>query len=54
MLGYGAGCTPLFLCTKNKLKNLLKSIDIIPKRVYNNKHREEEKEKNKCKALERR
>ena len=40
MLGYGAGYTPLFLCAK-----LEKSIDIIPKRVCNIKHREEEKRK---------
>lgn len=44
MLGYGVGCAPLFLCVKIE-KILLKSIDIIPKSVYNIKHREEEKEK---------
>ena len=48
MLGYGAGYTPLFLCAKFK-----KSIDIIPKWVYNI-NIERRKKKNKCKALERR
>lgn len=40
ILGYGAGYTPLFLCLK-----FGKSIDIIPKWVYNLKCGKEEKEK---------